>query len=293
MFKRRTLVMLLVAIALGVSATWMANRWLLSRMPTAVVEPEVKGTQVVVAALEIAFGQKIESSHLKVIQWPSEIIPQETFHDPKEVEGKIANQKILPNEIILPGRVVDQLNGSVLAALVTPDKRAVTVRANDVIGVAGFLLPGNRVDVIATRKESNTSQQSIARTILQNLKVLAVDQTAAQDKDQPVVGHAVTLEMTQREAEILVKATDEGSIQLALRNPTDHNAMVPESPEPVVESKPRVIGRNIRPKPVPSAPQPPKPEKYEVVTLIRGTEVQQFKKTANKIDTSSQGNTLH
>jgi pilus assembly protein CpaB len=90
---------------------------------------------------------------------------------------------------------------------------------DDVVGVGGFLLPGNRVDVLATKTTSAGSNSATSRTILENLRVLAVDQTAGTDKTQPVVVRAVTLEMSASEAEALVTAQTEGKLQLALRNP--------------------------------------------------------------------------
>src|ERR1700686_4217002 len=111
---------------------------------------------------------------------------------------------------------------SALAANIAKDKRAVTVRVDDVIGVAGFLLPGNRVDVVATRKDDRTSVIP-SETILNNIKVLAVDQSAAANSNEPVVVRAVTLEVTPEEAETLLKGKAAGSIQLALRNPLDES----------------------------------------------------------------------
>ncbi len=225
MIKRRSLTLFVLAIGLGIAATWMANQWIKSRLtPVAQTKPEVAA--VVVAALEIPFGQKIEAAQLKTMEWPSGTVPPGAFTDPSKVEGKIANGKIFPNEVILGDRVVDQVSGSTLAAVIAPKKRAVTVRVNDVIGVAGFLLPGNRVDVIAARKSNGSSRRSITRTILQDLKVLAVDQTAAPEKDKPVVVRAVTLEMDPKQAEVLIKATDEGSVQLSLRNPKDDSQLM-------------------------------------------------------------------
>ncbi|MEJ2694281.1 MAG: Flp pilus assembly protein CpaB, partial [Candidatus Thiodiazotropha sp.] len=99
-------------------------------------------------------------------------------------------------------------------------KRALTVRVNDVIGVAGFLLPGNRVDVVATRRGSG-KHKTVSNTIVENLKVLAVDQSVSSDKNDPVIVRAVTLEVTPKQAELIVKATTDGNLQLTLRNPLD------------------------------------------------------------------------
>jgi pilus assembly protein CpaB len=99
---------------------------------------------------------------------------------------------------------------------------------NDVIGVAGFLLPGNRVDILFTKRQSG---RSVTQTILQDIKVLAVDQTASTDKDRPVVVRAVTMELTPAEAETLVKATSEGTLQLTLRNPLDSELVAKKEEE--------------------------------------------------------------
>lgn len=136
------------------------------------------------------------------------------------------------------------------------------------VGVGGFLLPGNRVDVLATRQSDGSSNQAESTTILQNLRVLAVDQTAGTDKTQPVVVRAVTLEMSAKEAEVLVKAQSEGKLQLALRNPLDA-----QKPAPVVAAA----------EPVKAAPPVIKPQPKPVlnrgsgggaITIIRGTEVE-------------------
>ncbi|ADE14570.1 Flp pilus assembly protein CpaB [Nitrosococcus halophilus Nc 4] len=258
MIKRKSLMLFFIAIVLGTGATWMANQWLQDRMqpgPVEVVAPET--APVVVAALEIPFGQKIETMHLKVISWPADNMPEGIFHETSAVEGRVASQKIYPGEPIMKDRAVEQLGGSTLSAIVPRDKRAVTVRVNDVIGVAGFLLPGNQVDVLSSRKIDRSQNKVQIETILQNLKVLAVDQTASQDKNQPLVVRAVTLEADPKQAEKLFKATEEGTIQLVLRNPQD--VAVIKDPEPVKVAK----------KTYSKAPQPIS----DSVTVIRGTQV--------------------
>jgi pilus assembly protein CpaB len=137
--------------------------------------------------------------------------------------------------------------------------RAVTVRVDDVVGVAGFLLPGNHVDVVQSKVDPGTYVVH-ATTILSNVKVLAVDQTASSDNNQPVVVHAVTLEVSPVDAELLIKGKTAGTIQLTLRNPldqTDTRTQLPPEPEPphVVKAK-AVVER---------APEP-------VIQMIRGTE---------------------
>ncbi len=165
--------------------------------------------------------------------------------------------------MILEEKVAAFGGGSALSAVIAPNKRAVTVRVNDVIGVAGFLMPGNRVDIVAAKK--NGSYRYESRTLLENVKVLAVDQTASPEKDKPVIVRAVTLELTSDEAEELVKATQEGMIQLALRNPLDDSLR--PAPEPVKEE----VVAEVKPAPKPA------PRRVVVtssrVTIIRGTDV--------------------
>lgn len=221
MINRRAVAMFVCALFMSGGAAWVANNWLQTQMGPE--KAKVEGKPTVVAALRIPFGQKIDGAHLKVVHLPEASVPNSAYTDPKEVIGKIANQAIFPGEIVISERIVERPEGSTLAALIAPKKRAVAVRVNDVIGVAGFLLPGNRVDVLAT---STQMDRTVVRTILQDIKVLAVDQTASPEKDQPIIVRAVTLELDPAESEILVRATQVGSVQLTLRNPLDNKKVV-------------------------------------------------------------------
>ncbi|MDI5921134.1 Flp pilus assembly protein CpaB [Halomonas sp. LR5S13] len=177
-------------------------------------------TEVVVAALQVPFGTTVQASDLKVVTMPRDVVPPSSFNDVESVVGRVSNQVIYPGEVVLEGRVSEHLGGSALAALLDPGKRAMSVRVDDVVGVAGFLLPGNRVDVLSTKRNGSGNDVE-SKTVLHNLKVLAVDQIASQERDGPVIVRAVTLEVATREAETLVKATQEGKVQLTLRNPLE------------------------------------------------------------------------
>ena len=249
--KARTMFMFFIALVFGVAAALMANNWIEERLQPVT---DSEGTPVVVAALEIPFGTRIEPAHIKVVDWPSGEAPKGSISDPALIEGKISKQSLLPGEVILQERIVEHLGGSTLASIIEQNKRAVTVRVNDVIGVAGFLLPGNRVDVLFTKRQGN---KSVTQTILQDIKVLAVDQTASTDKDRPVVVRAVTIELTPAEAELLVKATSEGNLQLTLRNPLD-SELIAKREEPQVKVPVKKVWRG--------------PNK-ENITVIRGTNV--------------------
>jgi pilus assembly protein CpaB len=259
MIGRRGPMLIVLSLVLATGAAWVANQWVQARTadPGAV---KTATTTVVVAAMDLPFGTKVDARHLGTIEMLRGSEPAGVYRELKEVEGKVARASLLRGEILLEGRFVDQGNGSTLAAVVEQNMRAVSVRVDDVVGVAGFLLPGNRVDVLGSRDISN--QEAQTETILQNVRVLAVDQTAASEKNEPVVVRAVTLEVTPAQAEILVKWKEQGSIQLTLRNPLDETVQarverVVQAPKPA-------------PRPVPQAPS---------VTVIRGTEVANLKTT--------------
>jgi pilus assembly protein CpaB len=242
--------LIFVSLLFAIGAAWVANRWLEAR---AAVIDAPQTSEVVTALMDIPFGTVVEPRHVATIPMLPGSAPKGSFKSVKEVEGKIARAALIAGEILLAGRFAEAGSGSTLAAVVERNMRAMSVRVDDVVGVAGFLLPGNRVDVLGSRDSGHN--EAVTETILQNVRVLAVDQTAASEKNEPVVVRAVTLEVTPQQAEILVKWKEQGSLQLTLRNPLDES--VNEKPKP----KPVVAKAVVRPKPLPD------------VTVIRGTEV--------------------
>jgi pilus assembly protein CpaB len=248
----------MISLLLAVLAAWVANNWLSARMQA---HPAPVQDHIVTAGIEIPLGTKLEQRHLAMIEMIPGKAPTGAFHKYEDVIGKVASSSLIAGEIVLAPRLADANGGSALASVVAANMRAVTVRVDDVVGVAGFLLPGNRVDVIATEKDSGGNQVR-ATTILSNVKVLAVDQSAAADNSQPVVVRAVTLEVSPADAEILLKGKTAGAIQLTLRNPLDESdartkVAVAPPPAPKVVRVPVLV------------PQPALPQ----VTVIRGTQV--------------------
>jgi pilus assembly protein CpaB len=260
MIKRRGLLLIMVSLLLALGAAWVARGWIQARL---LADSKSAGISapVVVAAMEIPFGTKVEARHLMTVNLPSSAPLGAHYEKPADVVGLIATQKVVAGEILLKERFAERTAGSTLAALVRPDKRAVSVRVDDVVGVGGFLLPGNHVDVVASRLDNN--RRAEARTVLEDLTVLAVDQTASNEKDQPVVVRAVTLEVSPPQAEILVKACEEGKIQLTLRNPLQTAAPIPEAVARTETLKGAV--RKSHASPV----RPPD----NGITIIRGTNV--------------------
>jgi pilus assembly protein CpaB len=261
MAKRRGLVLIFLSLLMAAGAAWVANVWVNGQLVTqASAEPNAH--RVVAAALSIPFATKVEGRHLKYIEVPMDVMPTGAFTTFEEVEGQVSTTAIARGEILVSERFAAHERGSTLAALIDKEMRAITVRVDDVIGVAGFLLPGNTVDILAARK---VDQRAVTETILRNIKVLAVDQTAAANESEPVIVRAVTLEMTPEQAEIVVKARTEGTIQLTLRNPEAGDYI---EPEPKASAPVKVAAAAPRPRPV---------VRDTSVTVIRGTEVEQTK----------------
>ena len=238
MANGRAVTMITLSLAMGVAAAWMANNWVRRSSATS----EVPMATVVAAEHRRAVRHESRRAAFEgSATCPPSSSPPGSFSTIAEVVDRVAVQPIVPGEILMRERFTESEDGSTLAAMVGEKMRAFTVRVDDVIGVGGFLLPGNRVDVLAARREAN--QRATADTILRDVKVLAVDQTAATDKNEPVIVRAVTLEVNPEQAEILVKAKEEGSIQLTLRNPLDDEVFVeakpPPAPAPVVRPAPR------------------------------------------------------
>jgi pilus assembly protein CpaB len=201
-------------LLLSFLAAWVAKSWIQGQTPN-------KGVPVVVAAIEIPFGVKIEESQIKVIAWPGDSAPPKgAFTSKEQVVNKVAMNKFYPDEVITEKRISEYMGGSTLSALIAKEYRAISVRVDDVVGVAGFILPGNKIDILATKMDRMTNKAA-TRTLLQNIKVLAVDQEASQEKEKPAIVRAVTLELKPDQAEIMVQAMQEGTIQLTLRNPLD------------------------------------------------------------------------
>jgi pilus assembly protein CpaB len=247
MMKKRGFLLVVLSMVMGIGAAYFANNWVQTRSGE-VADANSSTVTVMAASMDIPYGTKIESRHMKAVQIPKEILPQGSVMSVEELEGYVATTDVVEGEMLMKTRFAEHDIGSTLAALIGENMRAITVRVDDVVGVAGFLLPGNYVDVLAT-KINRTTKTAKTDTILKKIKVLAVDQTARTSDADPVLVRAVTLEMTGPQAEILSKRRAEGEIGLTLRNPND---------EIKVAKKVKRVYRA----PAPAAP---------TITIIRGT----------------------
>ncbi len=258
MHANRTKIMLAVALLLAIVAAYIAYNWLQQRADQTGEDVNVATKTVVVAAVEIPMGIKVEAPQFKTVEWPADLLPEGSYSNIDEIVGKVSSRTIYPEDVITTKIVAEHAGGNNLAALITKNKRAITVRVDDVVGVGGFLLPGNRVDVIGVRPIEKTRRVE-TRIIMKDVVVLAVDQDISPDETTPKVVRAVTLEMLPESTLKVMKAANEGKIQLVLRNPADRH---------IVAAVKKPVKRRPRPKKV--IPKTPKPTQ---ITVIRGTQV--------------------
>lgn len=182
--------------------------------------------QVVVAAADKDIGAELRSEDVRVIEWPAHSVPANAIGDPKEVVGRGLILPVIENEPILPMKLASKEAGAGLPPIIPPGMRALSVRVNEVIGVAGYVVPGTRVDVLVTVSPTENHQDMTAKVILNDVAVLAAGTKIERDAEdnQPMPVNVVTLLVTPEEAERLTLAANEGKIQLALRNPLDREA---------------------------------------------------------------------
>ncbi len=215
---RRLPVLLMVAIsvAAGLMAMVFAARWLSS-------QGSQMSTRVVVAAADIALGSVITAEHLKQVDWPKSALPAGVFMDPEKLKDRVARVAIHRDEPILESRLAPKGARAGLSAVISQGKRAITVRVNDVIGVAGFALPGNYVDVILSTKDARRGRDEaeISKIVLEGILVLAVGEEVGRDDTRPRAVKAVTLEVSPAEAEAIDLARSVGNLSLVLRNQVD------------------------------------------------------------------------
>lgn len=247
---------------------------------------------LVTAAQPLAVGTMVKREELKITKVPADLFPRGGFSKVEEVVDRPVVSNILLDEPLLEGRLAARGSGLGLAPIIPPGMRAVSVRVNDVVGVAGFVLPGMRVDVLVTGRPPNYNG-TITSTVLQNIVVLSAGQTLQpESRGQAINVPVVTLLVTPEQAETLTLAGNEGRIQLVLRNGGDQaTGKTPgrESAELYgiqrAQAAPKPEPRRLRPAAAPapaSLPAPP-PKVADEIVMIRGNqktvEVVGFKKT--------------
>lgn len=223
--RHRALLLLACALAFGLASVVLAHQWLTRRPAVAAVTPPAAPT-VVVARAALPAGTRLTADQVEAVPWPSGHVPPGSFPHPDQLfAGTIPPALLRPleaGEPVLAAKLAGPDSRATLSALIGSERRAVTIRVNDVLGVAGFVLPGDRVDILLTRDLGK--DRPVTDVLLQSVKVLGVDQEANERKDKPMVARAVTLEVTPEEAQRITLGTQVGTLTLALRNLADTNA---------------------------------------------------------------------
>ncbi|MET3593152.1 pilus assembly protein CpaB [Mesorhizobium shonense] len=221
--RANTLIMIVLAGIFGVLAVVLINIWLAGQRNALAQSNGVQASTVVVAAVPLKFGDALSADKLREIAWPAGAVPAGAFKTIKDAMtgngARQALQTISANEPILASKITGAGQRATLSAVLGEGMKAVSIRVNDVLGVAGFVFPGDRVDVLLTRtvRDSEGADKSFVDVLLQSMKVLAVDQVADESKDNPQVVKSVTLEASTKDAQKLTLAAGAGQLSLALR----------------------------------------------------------------------------
>lgn len=252
--------MIVISVIIGLAAVVLASRWVAQ-------QTDVSTSQVVVANKDIDLGARLTPEMLAVQNWPAGSVPQGAIlaidkdallKDPKTNEGRVARVSILKGEPISETKLAPAGAQPGLSFAIKEGKRAITVRVNDVVGVAGFALPGNYVDILVNTMDESAKaavgdNKTISKIVLEHILLLAVAQETSQGEGKPKVVNAVTLEVTPDQAEKIDLARSIGSLSLVLRNQMDNipvatvgvykKDLLNRAPEPEakpVEAKPEV-----------------------------------------------------
>jgi pilus assembly protein CpaB len=264
MNRNRIIVGLAIAIVVGLLFSVYVYR---TFQRVTVVRP-VETQRIVVAGRALQVGTRLDASNLQEISWPSDAPLAGSFSRIQDCEGRAVITPVTPNEPILEANLAPKAAGAGLPATIPEGMRAVSVAVNDVVGVAGFVTPGTMVDVLVTGRlpNSNSTDNNVTRTILEDVRVLAAGQKIEQDRQgKPETVPVITLLVSPEDADKLTMASTEGKIQLALRNTIDTKAT---SPAPVMQAA--LFEGPLAPAPAHvfkrSAPARPVPYEVEVIT---------------------------
>jgi len=273
------------ALFFAVIAAWLAYGYLQKEMNSInAVQPQ----KIVVAATDIPIGTIVTVAQLKVTSWPKDSIPPGSVQQTEAVVGRVAIRPITKGDAVTELKLKPKSGaaGSGFMTYVVPQgHRAVTVAVNEVAGVAGFLTPSDRVDVIVTTPLPGHETESVSKIMLENVPILATGQVTDQKEGKPVVVPTVTLDLVPEDAEKLVLSASKGSLQLLLRNISDSFHVdskgatiakvlsgmehVPAALKPVTQSPP---ARYAKTRPRPMVAVKAAPSRSYTLEIVRGTE---------------------
>jgi pilus assembly protein CpaB len=220
MANRQTLIALGAAIVLGLVAVFLANTFLTGKQQQAYASGT---TRIAVASAPLAYGSEITPDKVRFVDYPNTSIPVGAFTNGAQLipagQRRVALMTIGINEPILPGKISGVGQGASIAALLPDGMRAATVRINDVSGVAGFVQPNDSVDLLITRQPPDNGGSQLTDVLLQNVRVLAIDQEAKNADGTPKLGRTATLEVNPLDAQKLALAQQVGDLSIVMRMP--------------------------------------------------------------------------
>jgi pilus assembly protein CpaB len=250
---------MIVAVLLGAAAAVVGYYGLTSLASQATAQNDANYRNVVVCATDLTFGVKLDKAMLRVVRYPKESVPDGAFADMDSVAGQTTKVFMSAREPVTAIKLSSRGGG--LSMLVRPNMRAASLEVNQVSGVSGFVLPGDRVDVLATVEPRSSVEDAVTRTVLQNIEVLASGQKTEQQDNKPITVQSVTILVDPDGAETLALAMHEGKIHLVLRNPEDQTV------EPVQALSTReMLGQHETAKPVASGARRARTEPVAVAT---------------------------
>jgi pilus assembly protein CpaB len=276
--RTSTVIILAVAVSMGGSAAYLTRSWLKDQT-SAAVQPA--GT-IVVAAESLAYGTAMTPDNVVEIPWFSNTLPEGAFAVKDDLLNggrRVVLSPLKRGEPVLRSKITGPGQRASLASLLDDGKRAVTVSVDDVRGVAGFVLPGDFVDIVIIADDGSPKRQSYSDILLEHVKVLAIDQVASEGEGQPTVAKAVTVEVTKEQAQKILLATNIGKLSLILARPVE------SKPDPNRRVSEKDIGRTspepVRPPPAPPPPAPVvkapvAPTNTVKITIVRNGETKEY-----------------
>src|SRR5262252_7899401 len=281
--RKNSVFILVVSLLLGGAAAYLARSALHSQMNTAAaLQP---AGHIVIAAEPLAYGAVVTAENVNEVPWYTNTLPEGAFATKDDLlKGgrRIVLSALNRGEPVLRSKITGPGQRGSLSSLLEEGKRAVTVRVDDVRGVAGFVLPGDFVDVVLIGEDPALQRENYSEILLHHVKVLAIDQLASERQEQPTVAKAVTVEVTPEQAQKILLASNVGKLSLILRQPGDLN---PDSARRVTE---RDLGRDrprraaAPPPPAPPPPPPPaaapapRPSSTVTVSIVRGNKKEDY-----------------
>jgi pilus assembly protein CpaB len=255
---------MLIGLGVAVVVALFFSTYVYKQFQQATSVKPVSTGHIVVAAVPMQLGTRIDAKNLRLITWPSNAPVTGTFTRIEDCANRALITPVAANELILESKLASVEAGAGLPATIPEGMRAISVAVNEVVGVAGFVIPGTIVDILVTGRSSNGS--NITRTILENVRVLAAGQKIEQDREgKPQTVPVITLLVSPEDAAKLAMASTQGKIQLALRNTIDSKKV---SPPAVMEAA--LFAGSTTPPPIKHAASaksaPPTPYVIEVIT---------------------------